>query len=121
MGAKSTTSSSGRADTSPANVVITMTPMQAKALATLIGRSAKRGSGLDALRITLLRGASDVSPLERSSAAVVLAETKAFCRRRTGRHRGRSRSEVCGQIRRRHQEVSDSSGAHDRRSCLTRP
>jgi len=78
MGDEGTTSSSGRGDTSAANVVITMTPMQAKALATLIGRSARRGSGLDALRIALIRGASEADPREPSSAALVLAETKAF-------------------------------------------
>ncbi|MDQ1483287.1 MAG: hypothetical protein QOF35_1363, partial [Actinomycetota bacterium] len=50
----------------------------AKALATLISRSARRGSGLDALRIALLRGASEVSSREPSSAALVLAEAKAF-------------------------------------------
>jgi hypothetical protein len=59
-------------------VALTMTPMQAKALATLIGRSARRGSGLDALRIALIRGASEVDSQEPSSAASVLAETKAF-------------------------------------------
>jgi hypothetical protein len=47
MGTEGTTGSSGRGDSSPVNgdrspvnVVLTMTPMQAKALATLIGRSA---------------------------------------------------------------------------------
>ena len=59
-------------------VALTMTPMQAKALATLIGRSARRGSGLDAIRIALIRGASEVDAREPSSAASVLAETKAF-------------------------------------------
>jgi len=78
MGTQGTTSSSGRGDTSPANVVLSMTPMQAKALATLIGRSARHGSGLDAIRIALIRGASEVSSREPSSAASVLAETKAF-------------------------------------------
>ena len=73
-----TTSSSGGGDSSPANVVLTTTPMQAKALATLIGRSARRGSGLDALRIALIRGASEVDSREPSSAASVLSETKAF-------------------------------------------
>src|ERR1035437_393959 len=78
MGTEGTTSSSGRGDSSPANVVLTVTPMQAKALATLIGRSARRGSGLDAIRIALIRGASEVDSREPSSAASVLAETKAF-------------------------------------------
>ncbi|HEY8882954.1 MAG TPA: hypothetical protein VIM47_06105, partial [Dermatophilaceae bacterium] len=78
MGSEGTTSSSGGGDSSPANVVLTMTPMQAKALATLIGRSARRGSGLDALRIALIRGASEVDSREPSSAASVLSETKAF-------------------------------------------
>ena len=78
MGTEGTTSSSGRGDGSPANVVLTMTPMQAKALATLIGRSARHGSGLDAIRIALIRGASEVSSREPSSAAAALAETKAF-------------------------------------------
>jgi trimeric autotransporter adhesin len=78
MGSEGTTSSSGGAASSPANVVLTMTPMQAKALATLIGRSARRGSGLDALRIALIRGASEVNSREPSSAASALAETKAF-------------------------------------------
>ena len=55
-----------------------MTPMQAKALATLIGRSARHGSGLDTIRIALIRGAAEVSTREPSSAAVVLAETKSF-------------------------------------------
>jgi hypothetical protein len=76
MGGEGTTSSSGGGDSSPANVVLTMTPMQAKALATLIGRSARRGSGLDALRIALIRGASEVDSREPSSAASVLSETK---------------------------------------------
>ena len=57
-------------------VALTMTPMQAKALATLIGRSARRGSGLDAIRIALIRGASEVDSREPSSAASVLSETK---------------------------------------------
>ena len=78
MGSEGMTSSSGPGDSSPANVVLTMTPMQAKALATLIGRSARRGSGLDALRIALIRGASEVDSREPSSAASVLSETKAF-------------------------------------------
>ena len=78
MGSEGTTGSSGGGDSSPANVVLTMTPMQAKALATLIGRSARRGSGLDALRIALIRGASEVDSREPSSAASVLSETKAF-------------------------------------------
>src|SRR5665811_894247 len=78
MGSEGMTSSSGGGDSSPANVVLTMTPMQAKALATLIGRSARRGSGLDALRIALIRGASEVDSREPSSAASVLSETKAF-------------------------------------------
>src|SRR5664280_3080625 len=78
MSTEGTTSSSGRGDSSPANVVLTMTPMQAKALATLIGRSARHGSGLDAIRIALIRGASEVSSREPSSAAAALAETKAF-------------------------------------------
>src|ERR1019366_10829590 len=78
MGTEGTTSSSGGGDSPPANVVLTMTPMQAKALATLIGRSARRGSGLDALRIALIRGASEVSSREPSSAASVLGEAKAF-------------------------------------------
>src|ERR1035437_9587025 len=78
MGSEAMTSSSGGGDSSPANVVLTMTPMQAKALATLIARSARRGSGLDALRIALIRGASEVDSREPSSAASVLAVTKAF-------------------------------------------
>ena len=78
MGSEGMTSSSGGGDSSPANVVLTMTPMQAKALATLIGRSARRGSGLDALRMALIRGASEVDSREPSSAASVLSETKAF-------------------------------------------
>ncbi|MDQ1535722.1 MAG: hypothetical protein QOE58_115, partial [Actinomycetota bacterium] len=78
MGTEGTTSSSGRGDSSPADVVLTMTPMQAKALATLIGRSARPGSGLDILRISLIRGASEVSSEEPSSAAFVLAEAKSF-------------------------------------------
>jgi hypothetical protein len=47
-------------------------------LATLIGRSARHGSGLDAIRIALLRGASEVDSREPSSAASALAETRAF-------------------------------------------
>ena len=78
MGSEGTTSSSGGGDSSSANVVLTMTPMQAKALATLIGRSARRGSGLDVLRIALIRGSSEVNSREPSSAASALAETKAF-------------------------------------------
>lgn len=78
MGAEGKTSSSGRGDSAPENVVLTMTPMQAKALATLIGRSARRGSGLDALRIALIRGVSNVPSREPASAALVLAEAKAF-------------------------------------------
>ena len=78
MGTEGTTSSSDRGDSSPANVVLTMTPMQAKALATLISRGARHGSGLDALRIALIRGASEVDSREPSSAASVLSETKAF-------------------------------------------
>ncbi len=78
VGTEGTTSPSGRGDSSPANVVLTMTPMQAKALATLIGRSARRGSGLDTLRIALVRGASEVSSQEPSSAASVLAEARSF-------------------------------------------
>src|SRR5664280_2644600 len=78
MGSEGMTSSSGGGGSSPANVVLTMTPMQAKALPTLIGRSARRGSGLDALRIALIRGASAMSSREPTSAASVLAETKAF-------------------------------------------
>src|SRR5450756_1206933 len=78
MGTEGTTSSSGRGDSSPANVVLTMTPMQAKALATLISRSTRHGSGLDAIRIVLMREASEVGSREPSSAAAVLAETKAF-------------------------------------------
>jgi hypothetical protein len=64
MGTEDTTGSSGRDDSPPANVVLAMTPMQAKALATLISRSARRGSGLDTLRIALIRGASEVGSLE---------------------------------------------------------
>ena len=78
MGSEGTTGSSGGGDSSPANVVLTMTPMQAKALATLIGRSARRGSGLDSLRAALIRGASEVDSREPSSAASVLSATKAF-------------------------------------------
>ena len=78
MGTQDMTGSSRRGDESPANVVLSVTPMQAKALATLISRSARRGSGLDALRIALLRGASEVSPREPTSAAAVLAEAKSF-------------------------------------------
>jgi hypothetical protein len=78
MGTEGTTSSPGGGDSSPTNVVLTMTPMQAKALATLIGRSARHGSGLDAIRIALIRGASEVTSREPSSAASVLAATKAF-------------------------------------------
>jgi hypothetical protein len=60
-------------------VALTMTPIQAKALATLIGRSARRGSGLDTLRIALIRGASEVDSREPSSAAAaVLAEARSF-------------------------------------------
>jgi len=78
MGTEGTASSSGHGESSPENVVLAMTPMQAKALATLISRGARHGSGLDALRIALLRGASEVSSREPSSAASVLAEAKAF-------------------------------------------
>jgi hypothetical protein len=78
MATEGTTSSSGHPDPSPASVVLTLTPMQAKALATLIGRSARHGSGLDAIRIALLRGASEVDSREPSSAASALAETRAF-------------------------------------------
>src|SRR5665647_513027 len=78
MGSQDTTGSSGGGDSSPANIVLTLTPMQAKALATLISRSTRHGSGLDAIRIVLMREASEVGSREPSSAAAVLAETKAF-------------------------------------------
>src|SRR5674476_1121572 len=61
MGTEGTTSSSGRGDSSPASVELTMTPMQAKALATLVSRSARHGCGLDATRVaTAASKAADI-------------------------------------------------------------
>jgi hypothetical protein len=103
-------------------VALTMTPMQAKALATLIGRSARRGSGLDALRIALIRGVSEVDSREPSSAASVLAEARSFVAGAQADIAAvREAKYVGGQVRDRHQEVSGGSGSHGRRSCLTRP